>query len=159
MNHNTGRAACFSVTALANDDVRPELEFGSGSSGMNDTVTKTRYRVGGMDCAACATKIETAVRRIDGVREVHVATSSSTMTVTHSAAVGLGSDIVGVAHSEAEVQTMAAALETGSAHPRAKAILARAANDGIVIPAISEASALKHAPSCCPRTSCALSKS
>ena len=145
MNHNTGRAACFSVTALANDDVRPELEFGSGSSGM--------------DCAACATKIETAVRRIDGVREVHVATSSSTMRVTHSAAVGLGSDIVGVAHSEAEVQTMAAALETGSAHSRAKAILARAANDGIVNPTVSGASALKHPPSCCPRTSCALSKS
>ena len=63
---------------------------------MTDILTRTRYRLGGMDCAACATKIETAVRRIDGVREVQIASSSSMMTVTHSATVALGSNIVNV---------------------------------------------------------------
>ena len=37
---------------------------------MTETTTQTRYRVEGMDCAGCATKIDTAVRRMPGVEDV-----------------------------------------------------------------------------------------
>jgi len=40
-----------------------------------------RYRITGMDCASCAQKIDTAVRRIDGVQDVSVSVSAGTMTV------------------------------------------------------------------------------
>ncbi len=43
--------------------------------------TEERYRIGGMDCAACASKIDTAVRRIDGVVSVSVSVAAGTMTV------------------------------------------------------------------------------
>ncbi|MBB3392374.1 Cd2+/Zn2+-exporting ATPase [Rhizobium sp. BK275] len=45
---------------------------------------QARYRVGGMDCAACATKIDTAVRRMDGVEDVSVSVTAGTMTVRHN---------------------------------------------------------------------------
>ncbi|ADH90737.1 heavy metal translocating P-type ATPase [Ancylobacter novellus DSM 506] len=47
---------------------------------------KTRYRIEGMDCAACATKIDTAVRRVTGVAEVSVSVTAGTMTVEHDGA-------------------------------------------------------------------------
>ncbi len=47
------------------------------------TATTSRFRVGGMDCAACASKIDTAVRRIDGVEDVSVSVTAGTMTVQH----------------------------------------------------------------------------
>lgn len=51
---------------------------------MNDlTPTQSRFRVSGMDCGSCATKIETAVRRIDGVDNVVVSVAAGTMSVTH----------------------------------------------------------------------------
>ncbi|AWN44707.1 cadmium-translocating P-type ATPase [Methylobacterium durans] len=43
-------------------------------------------------------------------------------------------DVVPLGRSEREVLSLAAALETGSAHPLAKAILARAADAGVPIP-------------------------
>ncbi|EPE95498.1 heavy metal translocating P-type ATPase [Rhizobium grahamii] len=49
---------------------------------MGETVEK-RYRVGGMDCASCAAKIDTAVRRIPGVEDVSVSVTAGTMTVRH----------------------------------------------------------------------------
>ncbi|MGO7988558.1 heavy metal translocating P-type ATPase [Rhizobium leguminosarum] len=45
--------------------------------------SETRYRVGGMDCAACASKIDTAVRRVAGVADVSVSVMAGTMTVRH----------------------------------------------------------------------------
>ncbi|MBY5393103.1 heavy metal translocating P-type ATPase [Rhizobium leguminosarum] len=45
--------------------------------------SETRYRIGGMDCAACATKIDTAVRRVTGVADVSVSVMAGTMTVRH----------------------------------------------------------------------------
>jgi len=39
-----------------------------------------------MDCASCADKIDTAVRRIDGVRDVSVSVTGGSMTVTHGEA-------------------------------------------------------------------------
>lgn len=46
---------------------------------------QTRYRVTGMDCAACASKIETVVRRMSGITEVSVSLTAGTMTLHHEA--------------------------------------------------------------------------
>ena len=50
--------------------------------------SKTRYAVTGMDCASCARKIDTAVRRLDGISDVTVSATRGTMTVTHDGAEG-----------------------------------------------------------------------
>ena len=51
---------------------------------MNDASTgRMRFRVGGMDCASCATKIENAVSRLPGITEVGISVSAGTMTVSH----------------------------------------------------------------------------
>ena len=52
---------------------------------------QTRFRVSGMDCASCAAKIDTAVRRLPGVEDVGVSVAAGTMTVTH------GEDLTGEA--------------------------------------------------------------
>lgn len=51
---------------------------------MAATAAQTRYRVEGMDCAGCATKIDGAVRRMHGVEDVNVSVTSGTMTVRHT---------------------------------------------------------------------------
>ncbi|RUT99075.1 heavy metal translocating P-type ATPase [Mesorhizobium sp. USDA-HM6] len=48
-------------------------------------VREARYRVTGMDCAACAAKIETAVSRLPGVSDVSVSAAAGTMRVGHAA--------------------------------------------------------------------------
>ncbi|GLS22680.1 ATPase [Labrys miyagiensis] len=50
---------------------------------MTAVAKETRYRIEGMDCASCATKIDTAVRRVAGVEDVSVSVSAGTMTVQH----------------------------------------------------------------------------
>lgn len=54
---------------------------------------ESRYRIGGMDCASCAAKIDTAVRRIEGVSEVSVSVSAGTMTVAHGADHAIGDGV------------------------------------------------------------------
>ncbi|MEX4006720.1 heavy metal translocating P-type ATPase [Neoaquamicrobium sediminum] len=44
---------------------------------------QTRFRVEGMDCASCAAKIDTAVRRMPSVADVKVSVVAGTMTVEH----------------------------------------------------------------------------
>lgn len=44
----------------------------------------TRFRVQGMDCAACATKVEAATRRVAGVEDVSVSVTAGTMKVRHA---------------------------------------------------------------------------
>ena len=44
---------------------------------------RTRFRVSGMDCASCAAKITTAVRRLPGVHDVDVSVTAGTATVLH----------------------------------------------------------------------------
>jgi Zn2+/Cd2+-exporting ATPase len=44
---------------------------------------EARYKVAGMDCASCATKIDTAVRRMPGVEDVSVSVAAGTLTVSH----------------------------------------------------------------------------
>ncbi|NLR97898.1 cadmium-translocating P-type ATPase [Rhizobium sp. P38BS-XIX] len=50
---------------------------------MTSTTQQSRYRVEGMDCASCASKIDTAVRRLPGVEDVSVSVTAGTMTVKH----------------------------------------------------------------------------
>jgi Zn2+/Cd2+-exporting ATPase len=50
---------------------------------------EARYKVAGMDCASCATKIDTAVRRIPGVEDVSVSVAAGTMTVSHDGSADL----------------------------------------------------------------------
>ena len=54
---------------------------------MANLSTQTRYRISGMDCASCAAKIDTAVRRIDGVEDVSVSVTNASLSVTHGNAV------------------------------------------------------------------------
>lgn len=51
---------------------------------MAGKLTQTRYRVSGMDCASCASKIDTAVGRMDGVADVSVSVTTGSLTVTHA---------------------------------------------------------------------------
>ncbi len=46
------------------------------------TAGAAKFSIKGMDCASCATKIETAVKRIDGVSNIKVGLQSETLTVT-----------------------------------------------------------------------------
>lgn len=46
---------------------------------------ETRYRVTGMDCASCGSKVETAVRKLSGVTNVAVTVSSGLLKVEHGA--------------------------------------------------------------------------
>lgn len=57
---------------------------------MNAPITRARYRVAGMDCASCATKIETAVRRVRGISDVSVSVLAGTLTVQHEPDSDLG---------------------------------------------------------------------
>ncbi len=52
--------------------------------------SQAKYRVGGMDCASCASKIDTAVRRVPGVEDVSVSVTAGTMTVSHDGSSDLG---------------------------------------------------------------------
>lgn len=56
---------------------------------VSDTVQGTRYswKVAGMDCAACARKVENAVRQVSGVNQVQV------LFATEKLVVDAGSDI------------------------------------------------------------------
>ena len=51
---------------------------------MSDALTLSRYHVGGMDCSACGAKVDTAVRRLEGVIEVSVSVGTEMMTLTHN---------------------------------------------------------------------------
>ncbi|MFG1346986.1 heavy metal translocating P-type ATPase [Xanthobacter autotrophicus DSM 431] len=52
---------------------------------MTAPLVQTRFRVSGMDCAACATKIEGATRRLAGVEEVSVSVAAGTLLIRHTA--------------------------------------------------------------------------
>ncbi|WP_438750064.1 heavy metal translocating P-type ATPase [Pararhizobium sp. O133] len=56
---------------------------------MTMNAIQSRYRVDGMDCASCASKIDTAVRRVPGVSDVSVSVTAGTMTVHHDATIDL----------------------------------------------------------------------
>lgn len=61
----------------------------SDSRTKDGTSHQARYKVGGMDCASCAAKIDTAARRIAGVEDVSVSVAAGTMTVSHDGSADL----------------------------------------------------------------------
>ena len=54
---------------------------------MTEAAQKMRLRVGGMDCAACAIKIENAVSRMPGVRSVEVSVTGGSVSIDHEGVV------------------------------------------------------------------------
>jgi len=61
---------------------------------MTDTSTipaGPKYRIGGMDCAACVAKIENAVGRLPGVGAVNISLANGTMTLVPAGEIAAGS--------------------------------------------------------------------
>ncbi|TAU90572.1 heavy metal translocating P-type ATPase [Rhizobium leguminosarum] len=82
---------------------------------------ETRYRVGGMDCASCATKIDTAVRRVAGVADVSVSVMAGTMTVRHDGSSDLKAiekKVTGLGYSVAPLAGNAAPAHAHSSQHR-----------------------------------------
>ncbi len=75
---------------------------------MSTSGVRARYRVGGMDCASCATKIETAVRRLPGIDEVGVSVANGTLTV-------MLADARGAASVERQVKSLGYSIEPADA--------------------------------------------
>jgi Cd2+/Zn2+-exporting ATPase len=82
---------------------------------------QTRYRIEGMDCAACAARIDSAVRGVPGVEDVSVSVAAGAMTVHHTP----GSDLqpiearvgnLGYAIARAGAQRTAAAADHQHTH-------------------------------------------
>jgi Cd2+/Zn2+-exporting ATPase len=76
---------------------------------MSDATTQTRFRVGGMDCAGCAAKIDTAVRRMPGVENVTISVTAGTMVLVHEAS----SDLAAIEKKVAGLGYTVAPLGTG----------------------------------------------
>ena len=53
---------------------------------MNAPLQQTRFRVTGMDCGACAAKIDAATRQVDGVEEVTVSVTAGILAIRHTPA-------------------------------------------------------------------------
>ena len=87
---------------------------------MTGAATQTRYRVEGMDCAGCAAKIDTAVRRLPGVEEVSVSATAGTMTVRHNGQSDLNQlerAVTGLGYGIAPAGRAAVAHRPGHASP------------------------------------------
>ena len=96
---------------------------------------QTRFRVDGMDCASCASKIDTAVRRMPGVSEVAVSVTAGTMTVTHDGtsdleAVGTKLSGLGFQATPIRPKTASAAPVTEHTHRAGSAVEPHADNGG-----------------------------
>ncbi|MCI9867593.1 cadmium-translocating P-type ATPase [Rhizobium skierniewicense] len=79
---------------------------------------QTRFRVEGMDCASCAAKIDTAVRRMSGVEDVSVSVTSGTMTVSHdptSDLAAIGRQVTGLGYDATQLPS-GAAVKPDAAH-------------------------------------------
>lgn len=72
--------------------------------------TQTRYRVEGMDCASCASKIDKAVRGVTGIEDVSVSVTAGTMTVKHGEGQDLGTVEDRVRRLGYKVSPLAAAM-------------------------------------------------
>src|SRR5690349_11240162 len=57
-----------------------------GRNGGISMIERLRFKVEGMDCASCARKIETAVKRIGGVSDISVNTMTETLSLSADAA-------------------------------------------------------------------------
>lgn len=77
---------------------------------------------------------------LEGLRKITTVAFDKTGTLTQGKPVV--TDVVAIGVAEREILSLAAALETGSSHPLAVAILARAKDDGVPIPPATDAKAL-----------------
>lgn len=85
---------------------------------MADALNTRRYRVQGMDCASCATKIDTAVRKLPGISDVNVSATAGTMTVKYvqeDSLAAVEKTVKGLGY-EAFPRDAAAAGQTAPAH-------------------------------------------
>ncbi|TDR89811.1 heavy metal translocating P-type ATPase [Enterovirga rhinocerotis] len=82
---------------------------------MTEVTARSRYRIEGMDCAACAAKITTAVRRVPGVADVSVSVAAGTMTVEHDDSPALGAAVI------RQVQSLGGYEATALSAPSAEA--------------------------------------
>ena len=83
------------------------------------TLLQTRFRVEGMDCASCAAKIDTAVRRMPGVGDVAVSVTAGTMTVSHdetSDLAAIGKKVTGLGYEAAQLSAGASGKPEASHH-------------------------------------------
>ena len=113
-----------------------------GPKAMTDADTETateaetlRFRIGGMDCAACATKIETAVARLPGVGAVDVSLRAGTMTLRRDGEVATRSverqvEALGYAIAAAGERPAGSAAPDHDGHAHAHAHAQAAAIDG-----------------------------
>lgn len=84
-----------------------------------ETSLQTRYRVDGMDCAGCAAKIDTAVRRMPGVADMAVSVAAKTLTVHHDETSDLGAlekKVIGLGYQLAPLADKTTAQQTGLHH-------------------------------------------
>ncbi len=84
-NHDHGHANNHDHGCCAHDD-KPEALDNVTEAGPDSF----RFRVDGMDCASCAAKIDTALRRMPGVTDVSVSVTKGTMIVNHDGSVKSG---------------------------------------------------------------------
>lgn len=86
---------------------------------MANPTQQSRYRVDGMDCASCAAKIDTAVRRVPGVEDVSVSATAGTMIVRHvndeAIAPAIAKKVTGLGYK----LTVIPGRSTGDSAPRA----------------------------------------
>src|SRR5258708_6455444 len=86
---------------------------------MADASTQARFRVDGMDCAGCASKINTAVRRMPGVAEATVSVTAGTMTVHHDATsdlVAIQKPVTGLGYTIEPLRGAASDKQSGASH-------------------------------------------
>ena len=66
--------------------------FGTGSM-RDDSVQRREWTVTGMDCAACATKVQNALGRLPGISEVRVGLMSERLSLNLLPGVGVDGDV------------------------------------------------------------------
>ncbi|MGL4287605.1 MAG: heavy metal translocating P-type ATPase [Phreatobacter sp.] len=77
---------------------------------MTAAIRQSRFRIEGMDCASCAAKIDTAVRRMPGIEDVNVSATTGRMTVTHH----LDGDLAAVQRQVTGLGYRVAAIDTAA---------------------------------------------
>ncbi|SFA77980.1 Cd2+/Zn2+-exporting ATPase [Rhizobium sp. NFR07] len=105
------------------------------------TTHQARYKVGGMDCASCATKIDTAVRRMPGVEDVSVSVAAGTMTVSHD-------DRVDLAAMEKKVSGLGYSLRVLGKKGQGAAVLSLSAQLDTSLAAGEIGKPHEHGPDC-----------